>query len=557
MVISPLNVLMASQVKELAERGIPAVSLGNEGIDYKDLFQREGEKITGIKKIAEQGSSADSISDHEVINAILLKLGLPLDTSQVAVSNAKLNVTLSVCIMQQPQNTYADLLSLFPPEDAQGPESFPQTLIYVNSRVEAEGIQDFLHSHCPEAIPATAFEFYHHHIDDSRKQGIQEGLHTGEHHGIPTTDALGMGMDFCNVKRVVLWHAPQSFLSLVQKVGRCVRNAAELGEAILFITKNAHAHHLAELDTDEVIPELSDQANEEDGIPEEQDITTDAAPTQPDRIAAIDAVDPELMTTGNEELCTAVKAALYSWREVLIETEYSRQFTVVPEYVLDDDVIDEISARPHAVAKMGTDVFKAIIPWGFSIQYGSEVANLVADQITLHPDPTEITREHALHERKLQEFLMLVTKEQQAKLLPVFEECYNAVYQVKINNMIKVTRGGTTIWEREQIDYYEEIQSPISMSNIAQMMCAGPSKGYSSLEDYVSGWQLMFANCWTYNVKHSYIRQRAKKLEQVFNAQLKISMEPHGLSVEEEDMNNGSLTTDSSSESEASEWELE
>ncbi|KAK7027517.1 DEAD (Asp-Glu-Ala-Asp) box polypeptide 59 [Paramarasmius palmivorus] len=500
MVISPLNALMASQVKELAERGIPAVSLGDEGIDYKDLFQREGKKITGIKKIAEQGSSADSIGDHEVINAILLKLGLPLNTSQVAVSNTKLNVTLLVRIMQQPQNTYADLLSLFPPGDAQGPESFPQTLIYVNSRVEAEGIQDFLHSHCPEAIPTTAFEFYHRHIDDSRKQGIQESLRTGEHHGIPTTDALGMGMDFCNVKRVVLWHAPRSFLSLVQKVGRCVCNAAELGKAILFVTKNAYAHHLAELDTDEVILEPSDQANEEDGIPEEQDIATDAAPTQPDCIAAIDAVDPELMTTGNEfvttvslpfprplgglccdnctpenfpvetivpkypyptracqapksskELCTAVKAALYSWREVLIETEYSRQFTVVPEYVLNDDVINEISARPHAVAKMGTNVFKAIIPWGFSIQYGSEVANLVADQITLHPDPAEITREHALRERKLQEFLALATKERQAKLLPVFEECYNAVYRVKINNMIKVTRGGTTIWEREQM----------------------------------------------------------------------------------------------------------
>lgn len=123
----------------------------------------------------------------DVIRDALFKVGAPQDTVRVSVSNAKLNVVLSVRIMQHPQLTYADLLSLFHMEADGG-----QTIIYVNSRTEAEQIQDFLCKHRPSHMPAEAFKFYHRNIGPRRKQYIQEGLWTGQIRCVIATDALGM-----------------------------------------------------------------------------------------------------------------------------------------------------------------------------------------------------------------------------------------------------------------------------------------------------------------------------------------------------------------------------
>lgn len=106
---------------------------------------------------------ASATMPENVIHDVLFKVGLPQDSARVAVSNAKHNVALSVRILQHPSNTYADLLALFPTEKNGG---FCQTLIYVNSRSEAEEIQDFLRRNCPEHISTDAIEFYHRNLTD-------------------------------------------------------------------------------------------------------------------------------------------------------------------------------------------------------------------------------------------------------------------------------------------------------------------------------------------------------------------------------------------------------
>ncbi|THU80593.1 hypothetical protein K435DRAFT_557262, partial [Dendrothele bispora CBS 962.96] len=93
--------------------------------------------------------------------------------------------------LQHPQNTYADLMFLFPPL-LNNVTDFPQTLIYVNHRQQAEEIQDFLRHHCPPGIPPEVFEFYHRSIDSGRKQAIQEGIQSGFYRCVIATDALGM-----------------------------------------------------------------------------------------------------------------------------------------------------------------------------------------------------------------------------------------------------------------------------------------------------------------------------------------------------------------------------
>ncbi|THU87111.1 P-loop containing nucleoside triphosphate hydrolase protein [Dendrothele bispora CBS 962.96] len=146
----------------------------------------------------------------EVIADIQDKLGMGNGCDIIAVSNEKPNVALSVRVMQHPQDTFADLLSLFP-LDLTSSDGFPQTLIYVNSRQDAERIQDFLRQYCPDCVPKTSFEFYHRFIADDRKKFVEKGLHDESLRAVPATDALGMGLDFRSVKRVVLWNEPRTF----------------------------------------------------------------------------------------------------------------------------------------------------------------------------------------------------------------------------------------------------------------------------------------------------------------------------------------------------------
>ncbi|KAF9062956.1 hypothetical protein BDP27DRAFT_1427346 [Rhodocollybia butyracea] len=159
----------------------------------------------------------------EVILDIEDKLGMSAahGCEHISVSNAKGNVSLSVCLLQHPPDSYADLLSLFPKNPA-GPDDFQQTLIYVNSCMEAERIQDFLREHAPEEISATRFEFYHRFVGDKRKENIEEAIQSGFLRAVPATDALGMQyvqevgeVDLCALSAHLHCALPQLWLSAI------------------------------------------------------------------------------------------------------------------------------------------------------------------------------------------------------------------------------------------------------------------------------------------------------------------------------------------------------
>ncbi|KAJ7054574.1 P-loop containing nucleoside triphosphate hydrolase protein [Mycena amicta] len=218
---------------------------------------------------------ATATGPKEVLDAVVQNLGLAHDTPRICVSNAKLNVSLSVQVLQQEPKTYADLISLFP-HDICDAKDFPQTLIYANERVIAEQIQDFLRDNTPEQMDASkSFEFYHQHIEEDRKRAIEKRLESGELRGVPTTDALGLGYDFCSIMRLILWMKPRTFLSAVQKIGRCVQNPNEQGEAVLYVTKKMFKQCCVETSMleqeDESEDDASRQSGDEAGIEEALD----------------------------------------------------------------------------------------------------------------------------------------------------------------------------------------------------------------------------------------------------------------------------------------------
>ncbi|KAJ7127701.1 P-loop containing nucleoside triphosphate hydrolase protein, partial [Mycena epipterygia] len=155
--------------------------------EYRRIVELAARLPTGLPILG-----ASATTPYHVTNDILDNLGLPRDCARVQVSNEKLNVSLSVRILQHEPASFADLLLLFS-DDMEGPEDFLQTLIYGNGRQDVEKIQDFLRDNAPENLDGKkAFEFYHRHIDEVRKESIQRRIASGELRGVSATDALGL-----------------------------------------------------------------------------------------------------------------------------------------------------------------------------------------------------------------------------------------------------------------------------------------------------------------------------------------------------------------------------
>ncbi|KAJ3973394.1 P-loop containing nucleoside triphosphate hydrolase protein [Lentinula raphanica] len=247
----PLNALMNSQAEALQEKGVLALAVNSEGGRIEDIFETRSDNQICLKyrvifispetalstqfhdkvlkkqifrenimqliideshsasewgenfrpEYAELGKLlarlpsglpvllASATMPEDVLRDVLFKVGLPQNPARVAVSNAKQNVALSVRVLQHPSNTYADLYTLLPTHKN---KVFLQTLIYVNSRIQAKEIQDFFRTRRPSHIPAESFEFYHRNITQQRKEHIQDGLRSGRLCCVIATDALGM-----------------------------------------------------------------------------------------------------------------------------------------------------------------------------------------------------------------------------------------------------------------------------------------------------------------------------------------------------------------------------
>ncbi|KAF7369168.1 p-loop containing nucleoside triphosphate hydrolase protein [Mycena venus] len=349
LVVGPLVVLMEEQAKGLNAKGIPTIAItGNSpnleqslmDLDQNkyrvvlnqveftkniiclvidelhcvwewgnDDFHPEYRQIVQLQLLAclPTGLSilgASATAPYHVIKDILANLGLLADCTHVEVSNEKLNVFLSVRILQHEPESFADLFVLFP-DEAEGPEDFLQTLIYANGRQEVEKNQEFLRDNAPPSIdPKKAFEFYHRHIDDDQKEKIQNHIKSGELRGVSATDALGLGMDFQTIMRVLLWMKPRSFLSLVQKIGCCMWDWRLRGEAVLYITKAMYTRCCAELEILKTEKEAAEQEDSAAGSDEEEN--PEEPPDREHALALQDTLDEE------EE---AVAAPVKRWRK--------------------------------------------------------------------------------------------------------------------------------------------------------------------------------------------------------------------------------------------------
>ncbi|KAJ7688875.1 P-loop containing nucleoside triphosphate hydrolase protein [Mycena rosella] len=321
LVVGPLTALMESQAADLTQKGIPAVAISSTSENPDQLLKNLAENKYRVALISPEMAISSkfhsTVLSSELFSNNIISLVIDEahcisewgnndfrpDFSNLHIllgrvqSGLPVIATSATMPKDHPQDTFADLMALFLP-DTKGPEDFAQTLIYVQGRTTAEKIQDFLRRNTPEEIAEQAFEFYHRHIDKGQKKVIQDRINDGSLRGIAATDALGMGMDFNRIMRVILWLSPKSFLSLVQRIGRCGRAAELLGEAILYVTSAVYMAYEIELEI--LKGDLSD-AEEDD---------TDGSVEPPDAPAEGEQVDRDAAVEVEEE----VDSGLTSWR---------------------------------------------------------------------------------------------------------------------------------------------------------------------------------------------------------------------------------------------------
>ncbi|KAJ6466225.1 P-loop containing nucleoside triphosphate hydrolase protein [Mycena sanguinolenta] len=208
LVVGPLTALLESQAAELTEKGVPAIAISSTNEERDRLFGSVAENKYRVALISPEMAvsskfhstvlsselfannlislvideshcisdwghddfrpeysklhillgripsgvpvvAASATMPEDVIADIRKKLRLPAHCPHIAVSNEKMNIALSVRIIQHPLDTLADLITVFP-LDATGPEDFVQTLFYAGERVTTERIQDFLRSNRPD-----------------------------------------------------------------------------------------------------------------------------------------------------------------------------------------------------------------------------------------------------------------------------------------------------------------------------------------------------------------------------------------------------------------------
>ncbi|KAG2155304.1 uncharacterized protein EDB93DRAFT_1247789 [Suillus bovinus] len=143
---------------------------------------------------------ASATFPSHVLDDVCAKLKIAKDHVAVRMSNARPNVTLSVCVMKHPEESKANL----------GFTILPNTTSLLDIPVQLW---------LPERVSYSSVAFYHVKIGTKHKRELEEGLQIGIIRILVCTDAVGMGCDMRNIEQVVL----------------AARDLTQLGKAVLIV----------------------------------------------------------------------------------------------------------------------------------------------------------------------------------------------------------------------------------------------------------------------------------------------------------------------------------
>jgi ATP-dependent Lhr-like helicase len=110
------------------------------------------------------------------------------------------------------------------------------TLLFTNTRNQAERWHQCLRFACPEMEPALAL--HHSSIDRAEREAIEAGVKAGALRWVVCTSSLDLGVDFQPVERVVQIGSAKNLARLLQRAGRSAHSPGGTSQ-VLFMPTNA------------------------------------------------------------------------------------------------------------------------------------------------------------------------------------------------------------------------------------------------------------------------------------------------------------------------------
>ncbi|KAJ7638097.1 hypothetical protein B0H17DRAFT_1216883 [Mycena rosella] len=448
---------------------------------------------------------------RDVMLDILAKLRLHNDCACVFVSNAKMNVVLSVRILQHSQDTFADLITLFPQDPAK--------------------IQDFLRRNTPEEIGDKSFEFYHRFIAEDQKLSIQNRIEDGTLRAVPTRDALGMGMDF----KGIMWgdvaedeedEESSEQPALVEDGEQMDREAAvepndesemqlapkrKSRKAMSVLEARDRRYLLEYMVTKGCrhIPWNKFFGNDSKFPPNNRccdSCTPDRFPVETVSITGVSNLKSgrRRHKKASEDVVQAVTDMLVILREAIIQQHWPNQYIIRGRIVMSDDIIAALAARAREITTV-TEALQQTVRWIWTPRFGAEVVAAIQTCLLDYPDVELQERKERERERNFAALQAMAQKDLRNKLALVFD--------VKICQIFLALPRKTT-WPA----YYEIIKEPISIAHIKKYSMQ--PKLINSTSAYTALWHHLFDNARQFNQPGSLIYVDADFLQGVLDQTL-------------------------------------
>jgi Helicase conserved C-terminal domain len=271
------------------------------GWTFRKQFRQIGYIRTALPNVPFAAFSA-TFPPH-VVGYVQKVCRMKLPSDIITVNGRRRNINILVTV-QPSRTSYDPLLDLIP-TTAEEMSSFPKSLIFVDSVLEARrlaiALREKFQSNFPGIDSWRTIRTYYSSIDDQKKEATIRLFRNGEAQMTIATDAMSLGVDISDIERVIQWGVTERLTldTLVQRIGRAARLSSMLGVAVIYTPRDlldpvsaAREKAFNQVSPDDVPlnpPDDDDWEDIIDAVPRyaDRDLSIFALPVEPETISQV------------------------------------------------------------------------------------------------------------------------------------------------------------------------------------------------------------------------------------------------------------------------------
>ena len=187
-----------------------------------------------------------------MLQDVIQLAGFQEDVEVIKTTVNRPDISLSIRRIKHSIASFHDL-SFLVNEAASSPRAastirIPKTIVYIDSISQIEAaehriIEWLIKLGCHRSSASVAIQAYHSQWAEFDKRSISNDFRRSDrgagvpasHRIILATDAMGMGVDNPDIRRVIQWRQPSSMCALFQRAGRAARGSEQTGEFLWLV----------------------------------------------------------------------------------------------------------------------------------------------------------------------------------------------------------------------------------------------------------------------------------------------------------------------------------